>query len=143
MLSNAHLLFNGEKVALELTEDIEQIAFKSLEDRMFREIGKSVARLVLKRAAEIVATNQNKNAGFVLSALNAMTERADTRNWQSLPHSIYYQRVSLSVGSQDLKLVTSGKAIVEENLKFKVQIKKNVSTFRTFHSLESTLPLEQ
>jgi len=143
LLSKAHLLISGEKVALELTEDIEQIAFSCLEDRMFREIGKSVARLVLKQAAEIVATNQNKNTGFVLSALNAMTERADTRNWQSLPHSIYYQRVSLSVGSQDLKLVTSGNAIVEENLKFKVQIKKNASTFRTFHSLESTPPLEQ
>ncbi|MFB1021857.1 MAG: hypothetical protein QMC40_03755, partial [Vicingaceae bacterium] len=72
LLSKAHLLINGEKVALELTEDIEQIAFKSLQDRMFREIGKSVTRLVLKQAAEIVATNQNENAGFVLSALNAM-----------------------------------------------------------------------
>ena len=143
LVSNAHLIVDGKKVNFELAEDIEKIAFASLEDRMLREIGKSVARLVLKQAAEIVATNQNKDAGFVLSALNAITEKADTRNWQSLPHSIYYQRVPLSGGNHNVNLVTTGSNISKQNLEFKVEIGKGESIFRTFHSLESTLPLEQ
>ncbi len=143
LVSNAHLLVDGKKMNFELAEDIEQIALAGLEDRMLREIGKSVARLVLKQAAEIVATNQNKDAGFVLSALNAITEKADTRNWQSLPHSIYYQRVSLTSGSHDVNLVTTGSNISKQSVDFKVEIGKGESIFRTFHSLESSLPLEQ
>jgi hypothetical protein len=110
---------------------------------MLREIGKSIARLVLKQAAEIVATNQNKDAGFVLSALNAFTERADTRNWQSLPHSIYYQRVSLTEGDHSVSLITNGSSINKQNIDFQVKINNGESVFRTFHSLESTPPIEQ
>ena len=143
LISEAYLLVDGKKSNLELAEDVEQIAFAGLEDRMLREIGKSVARLVLKQAAEIVATNQNKDAGFVLSALNAISEKADTRNWQSLPHSIYYQRVPLAAGNHQVKLVTSGSKISKQAIEFQVEIKEEESVFQTFHSLESTLPLEQ
>ena len=143
LISEAHLTVDGKKVNLELAEDVEQIAFAGLEDRMLREIGKSIARLVLKQAAEIVATNQNKDAGFVLSTLNAMTEKADTRNWQSLPHSIYYQRVPLTAGSHPMQLVTDGKGISEQTINFQLEIRKGETIFRTFHSLESTLPVEQ
>jgi len=143
LISEAHLVVDGKKVNLELAEDIEQIAFAGLEDRMLREIGKSIARLVLKQAAEIVTTNQNKDAGFVLSALNAITEKADTRNWQSLPHSIYYQRVALAAGSHRINLVTEGSEIEDQSVDFDIEVSAGESVFRTFHSLESTPPLEQ
>lgn len=143
LISQAYLQVDEKKVNLELAENIEEIAFAGLEDRMLREIGKSVARLVLKQAAEIVASNQNKDAGFVLSALNAFTEKADTRNWQTLPHSIYYQRIELSEGSHDVAMVTKGSGIDTQSVDFKINIKKGQTTFRTFHSLESTPPSEQ
>lgn len=143
LITDGHLVIDGKRVNLELAEDIEQIAFAGLEDRMLREIGKSVARLVLKQAAEIVATNQNKDAGFVLSALNAITERADTRNWQTLPHSIYYQRVPMAAGDHNVNLVTDGNTITKQDLNFSIPINVGETVFRTFHSLESTPPIEQ
>jgi hypothetical protein len=143
LVTDAQLVVDGKKMNLELAENIEEIAFAGLEDRMLREIGKSIARLVLKQAAEIVATNQNKDAGFVLSALNAFTERADTRNWQSLPHSIYYQRVSLTEGDHSVSLITNGSSINKQNIDFQVKINNGESVFRTLHSLESTPPIEQ
>ena len=143
LISQAYLQVGERKVNLELAENVEEIAFAGLEDRMLREIGKSVARIVLKQAAEIVASNQNKDAGFVLSALNAFTEKADTRNWQTLPHSIYYQRIELSEGSHDLAMVTKGSGIDTQSIDFKVNIKNGQTTFRTYHSLESTPPIEQ
>ena len=100
MIFEVYLKIESKKINLEQVENVEEIAFAELEDRLFREIGKSVARLVLKQAAEIVASNQNENAGFALSALNAFTEKADTRNWQTLPHATYYQRVQLAPGNQ-------------------------------------------
>ena len=96
-----------------------------------------------QQAAEIVASNQNKDAGFVLSALNAITEKADTRNWQSLPHSIYYQRVSLAEGSHAIDLVTNGRSISQQTIDFQIEMDKPETIFRTFHSLESTPPIEQ
>lgn len=142
LISEAYLVVDGKKINMELAEDVEQIAFAGLEDRMLREIGKSITRLVLKQAAEIVASNQNKDAGFVLSALNSITEKADTRNWQSLPHSIYYQRVSLATGNHDVNLVTNGNGINKQTIDFQIGINRSETVLRTFHSLESTAPLE-
>ena len=143
LISEAYLMVDGKRMDMELAEDVEQIAFAGLEDRMLREIGKSIARLVLKQAAEIVASNQNKDAGFVLSALNAITEKADTRNWQSLPHSIYYSRVSLAEGSHAIDLVTNGRSISQQTIDVQIEMDKPETIFRTFHSLESTPPIEQ
>lgn len=38
-----------------------------------------------------------------------MTEAADTRNWQTLPHTIYYTRVPLKAGRQTLTIAFEGK----------------------------------
>ncbi|MBV6646903.1 MAG: hypothetical protein KI790_15710, partial [Cyclobacteriaceae bacterium] len=44
--------------------------------------------------------------GFLVGVINAITERADTRNWQTLPHSIYYTRVPLKTGENKVILNT-------------------------------------
>lgn len=141
LIQEGFLTVDGVKVPLQKVENIEAIAFSSLEDRMFRELANSIARLVLKQAAEIVATNQNKDVGFAISALNSITEKADTRNWQTLPHSIYYERVPLSAGSHDITLTTKGKGIAQGDLDLKIMIEKGKTLFRTYHSLESSAPL--
>jgi hypothetical protein len=143
LVNEAYLKVGDKKLNLEKVEDVSQIAFSTLEDRMLRETGKSIARLVLKQASEMAVSNQNEDLGFLVSALNAATEKADTRNWQTLPHSIYYQRVSMNEGEQKVDLVTKGQNIPTDTLSFKINVKKGKTLFRTFHSLESTPPFEQ
>ena len=58
-------------------------------------MGTSLLRLGLKKATELKLAQENAALGAAATITNALTEKADTRNWQTLPHSIYYQRVPL------------------------------------------------
>ena len=85
--------YNGEVRALSLVEDINAISFKVLEERMLLEFAKSLGRVALKQAAAAQVGEDNEGLGAALSLLASATESADTRNWQTLPHSIYYTRI--------------------------------------------------
>ena len=130
-----NLVSNFQKV-----EDINRIAHINLQDRMFREISKSIGRLAIKQAAELALREQNEDLGSVLSILNSATEKADTRNWQTLPNSIYYTRMKLPVGKHHLKLITVGEKNTSDTLRCSVEIFRNKTVFKTFHSLESYPP---
>ncbi|MCW3786909.1 COG3014 family protein [Plebeiibacterium sediminum] len=119
---------------LELSQDINAIAFQSLQDRMVRELANGIARLVTKKALEQIANSENKNLGSVISIINAITEKADTRNWQSLPYSIYYSRIPLKEGKNKIELEI-GQGQQKEKLEF--NIKKGEDIFFTYHQLES------
>src|SRR5690606_21518163 len=99
---------NGEYY-LETAENIDVIARSILQDRMMREIGAAALRLATKQAAEYAARQENEDLGAAVSLLNALTEKADTRNWQTLPYNISYSRVPLNVGENQVTLKTSGK----------------------------------
>lgn len=143
LVNNAFIEVEGQKLMLEKVEDINKIAISTLQDRMLRETGKAISRLVVKQAAEYVVREQNQDLGSLVSALNAVTEKADTRNWQTLPYEIYYQRIELAPGDHSINFVTSGNNISEQEVTFKVNLKDNETVFRTFHSLESTPAHEQ
>ncbi len=127
----------NNKYDLQMAENVNAIAFKSLEDRMLKEIGEAILRLALKQAAELAARNQNQGAGLAVGLLNAFTEQADTRNWQLLPYSINYTRVNLPLGPQNIKLLTSNKDSSETN-DFFVNIKKGETNFQAFQTLQFT-----
>ena len=42
--------------------------------------------------------------GGAMDILNAMTERADIRSWQSLPAEIFYQRIPLKKGFNEVSV---------------------------------------
>lgn len=88
----------------ELVENVEQIAYQCLDDRMLKEMAEAVIRLALKQAAEQALRKQNQNAGFALDLINAMTEQADTRNWQTLPQTIQYARIRIPAGCQHVNV---------------------------------------
>lgn len=101
--------------AFEKTQDYNQIAFKTLKDRTAREIGKVALRLAVKKAAEYTVKDKNENLGTLLGIFNAITERTDTRNWQTLPHSIYYSRIALDSDDSEVTLLFSNQ--LEEHTK--------------------------
>jgi uncharacterized protein len=50
-------------------------------------------------------------AGFVMNVVNTVTEKADTRNWQSLPAFVSYVRIPLHAGENTITVTTNGQPI--------------------------------
>ena len=140
---NAEVVAGGTKYPLEQAQNVNEIALKTLEDRMARELGTGLLRLALKQAQEYVVRKKNENLGALLSIANALSEKADTRNWQALPYSISYTRIPLPEGEQTLELRTySPKRTRDSSYTFPLVVVKGQTLFHMYHSLES-LPLEQ
>lgn len=136
--TNASISTNNTEYPLELAEDINAIAFKTLHDRLLREMANSLLRLATKKAAEYAARDQNQNVGSLVGIVNAITEKADTRNWQTLPSSISYTRISIPPGAQEinLKLRSFDNKIIKEQ-KFNFVIQKGKTAFQTYQNFES------
>lgn len=118
----------------EPAQDINNIAVNTLEERMLTEIANALARQLTKRLAEKAAektaeaasksSSKEKDedkkkqkakevgeaAGLLLNLVNTFTEKADTRNWQSLPAYIQYVRIPLQKGENTITLQNNGKA---------------------------------
>ncbi len=133
-----NLLANGKTYKMELAQDVNQIAFKTLKERMHIEMAKSLLRAALKKASEQQLRKENEGLGTLLGMVNAITEKADTRNWQTIPHSIYYTRVPLPAGENEVKLKTRARGNTEYNQvhSFVFDIQPHQTTFHTFFSLE-------
>lgn len=135
--SHGTLQVDGTQYQLELAEDVNAIAFRTLRERMLREFGKSLLRVALKKAAEHGARDEDDGLGAAIGFINALTEKADTRNWQTLPHSIYYTRVPLATGEQTVTLelspIESGN---KDEQVFQYDVQKGETIFQTFSSLE-------
>ncbi|WP_066627423.1 COG3014 family protein [Labilibacter marinus] len=136
VFTTASLQAGDQFYPLELSQNINAIAFQSLKDRMARELAQGIARLATKKALEELANQQDETLGTILSIVNAVTEKADTRNWQSLPYAIHYTRIPLTEGNHQVNLKVSGNAQNSESFSF--DIKENETTFFTYHQLETT-----
>ena len=111
--SKASIFVNGNEQKFELAQDFYPIAKECLKDRMLRETIDLVLRFATKKGASALlgaladgTTKDNKDGSNNLGDLvrlgadiaGAATEKADTRNWQSLPATISYARVPLQEG---------------------------------------------
>lgn len=135
---NASITLESNKYNFELLEDVNKIAFKCLQERMGHEFSKALLRVALKKASEYQLKKEDKALGSLLGVINAITEQADTRNWQTLPNTIYYSRVPLKEGANTIQFeltASNGSPIRHE---YTYQVKKGQILFHTFSSLEST-----
>ncbi len=122
---------------LEKGQDINAIAFKTLKDRMVREMANSLLRLATKKALENYARSKDENIGTLLSIFNAVTEKADTRNWQTLPHSIHYTRLRLKEGKHHLVLQVNSPTGKSKDQAIEVNVKAGKTSYFTFQNMES------
>jgi uncharacterized protein len=134
---SASLETNGQSYAMELAEDINKVAFFSLKQRFMKELSKGLLRAALKKATEHSIRKEDDRLGALIGLVNAMTEKADTRNWQTLPHSIYYSRVPLIEGPNEVTFKMNVEGAPSTDYKFTYQAKKDQTLFHTFSSLES------
>lgn len=120
----------------ELAENVDAIAYKSLDDRMLKELSEALLRLALKQLAEQQARKQNEGLGAAISIINAISEQADTRNWQLLPYSINYTRVSLPPGEHNFVLKATGDNNAMDTVSFNYNIRKGQTLIGTFQTQE-------
>lgn len=129
---SAAVRIGNQSMPLEAAQDIHTIARESLRQRMGRELAKALSRLAVKKLSEEAIKADTRKASKKpkteeerkkeekrqdrkellaagLSLFNQATEKADTRNWQSLPGKIYYVRIPLQAGENNLQLDISGR----------------------------------
>jgi uncharacterized protein len=134
---SAYIKLDSAIYPLQLTEDVNQIAFHSLRQRMTLEFSKTLLRAALKKSAEYALRKEDKTWGALLGMVNAVTEKADTRNWQTLPSEIYYARIPLNSGKNVTRFTTQGISGVEAHYSYTYHVKKGETLFHTFTSLEA------
>lgn len=139
LIQSASLHTESGDYKLQQAENISAIAIANLEDRIFRELATSIGRLAIKQAAEAAARQQNDGLGAAVSLVNALTEKADTRNWQTLPYSISYQRVYLKEGEQKVEFTTKSSQVRSDTVDLTFNIRSGRTTFKTFHSLATSM----
>jgi hypothetical protein len=138
--SHASININDQVLPLQMVEDINKIAFKCLQERMGHEFSKALLRVALKKAEEYEIKKQDRTMGAIVGMINAMTEKADTRNWQTLPYSIYYCRVPLKEGQNSLTFTLKNPQGKSVDHQYTYDVKKGQILFHTFSSLESNYP---
>ncbi len=140
--SSAEVVSGDKNYPLELTEDINAISFKVLNERMMLEFSKSLLRVALKQAAAYKAgqSADSPALGAALSIVASATESADTRNWQTIPHSIYYTRVPLNVGDNEIEMKLKGSKV--DTHKIEVEAAKGQTIIYPFYSLGALEPKE-
>jgi uncharacterized protein len=133
----AVLRSDSVSIALEVSEDISKIAFHSLKERMVLEFSKGLLRAALKKATEMSVKKEDEGLAALIGVVNALTEKADTRNWQTLPHSIYYARVPLKEGQNQVTFtIAAGHNAVDYDFSYAAQTGQTL--FHTFSSLETS-----
>jgi uncharacterized protein len=77
-------------------------------------MSRTLSRLAVKKLAEAAARpkedaknkTEKEALAMAIQVFNLASEKADTRNWQSLPHTIYYSRIPLQPGNNQLQFNT-------------------------------------
>lgn len=135
LYTQASVLSDGQAYPMDLAEDVSAIAFKVLEDRFLREIGKALTRTALKKASEYQMRKENPEAGAALGLVNLITEQADTRSWESMPHQISYTRLKLEKGLHHLTLRTQNGGNIQDN-PLDLDVPEVGMVFKGFHTLQ-------
>jgi hypothetical protein len=138
--AEAGLSVGNSHYPLQLLENVNKVAFKCLDERMNLELSKALMRLAVKEASEKAASSRDQWAGVIMNMMNVLTEAADTRNWQTLPHSIYYARIPLQVGTNSVTFEIKDREGRSRRQTFTYEVKKAQVHFHTYTSLESLHP---
>ncbi|MEQ8472431.1 MAG: hypothetical protein RIC35_14655 [Marinoscillum sp.] len=152
--SRAVLEVGGTRHNLELAEDVSAIAHKTLDERMLKEFSKGLLRAAVKKSIEMAIrgeqggsdkekTDQERKEeamreglSLLVGVFNAVTEKADTRNWQTVPNQISYSRIPLSEGQNSVTLKTISGSGRTDKVDFTFDVNKGETLFHTYHSLE-------
>ena len=107
MTMGVNVSVNGEQQHLEMGQDIAALAFQQERENYLKALGADLLRMTLKKISEAALKEADETAGAILNIANFASEKADTRNWQSLPSQIQFARIPLKPGLNTVKVETS------------------------------------
>src|SRR5690606_28269502 len=94
---------------------LTRLLVKKIAEAGAREAGKAMAKDKKNDDSEEEKKRKEKNAeavgdavGLIFQAFSFISEKADTRNWQSLPAYIQYVRIPLSKGANKITVQLPG-----------------------------------
>ncbi len=88
----------------EIAEDVGAIARRGLDDAMGRILFRTILRGLAKYAITKAAENESETAGILTNLFAAITEKADTRSWITLPNTIQIARIVVEPGTHDIAI---------------------------------------
>jgi hypothetical protein len=124
--SSAQVMADSNSFLLEPAQNINDLAQLTLRERRLKDLSKTLTRIALGKLAEAAAAPKEKKEGKEetkeekkkrqrseffsagLKIFNAVKEKADTRNWQSLPGSIQYTRIPIGKDTKKISLQVQG-----------------------------------
>ncbi len=103
----------------EPAQGINELAIATMNEQRLKEMARMLTRIALKKLAEEAAKpgkdekdskqkNRMEAVSLGLKLFSLASEKADTRNWQSLPHTIHYIRIPLQPGINKIRIEISG-----------------------------------
>jgi hypothetical protein len=108
-VARVELKVDSATASSEVVEDVNDIAEKSLNDRLPVITARAVARMIVKNVATGEAKKKTKDQGMAglfmglaMDVGTAVSERADTRTWSLLPGVINMARLPMSPGKYDV-----------------------------------------
>ena len=125
----ASLNTNQNNYRLETASDINALAVSTLKERFIKELSFTLSRLAVKKIIEqsVKPKDDDKNKmekqalSFALQIFNFTSEKADTRNWQTLPHTIFYTRIPLQKGTNLIQLSLTGHYKTPKTIDFSIE----------------------
>lgn len=92
------------KLTLVLGQDFNAVDYKILKDQFAATLSQALIRVTMRQIAVMATSQKNDLLSTGLAIASFVVEKADTRNWQSLPHSAYYTRVLIPEGQKTIQL---------------------------------------
>lgn len=145
----ARITVNNHQSVTEMVENIDGVAKKNLDASMPAIIARSVARVVIKtaankRAQELARKNGNNHdndallgmfGALALQVATVATERADTRSWLTLPGNIQMTNLMLPPGNYNVKVdvLGAGNQVLSTQDYPNIAVRKGHKTFLTQH----------
>lgn len=100
----ARIQVDGADAVTDMMEDVDTLAVNALEHQKPALLARAVARAVIKTQASKQADSRNDALGFVVNLAGAITDRADTRSWSTLPNEICVARLPLRPGHHQVQV---------------------------------------
>jgi uncharacterized protein len=122
-INNVAINVLKERFLTEMANALARQVTKKLLEKGTQALAEGIARSTDKREAKDTSNAENEKvsrekketihavgqvAGFVMNMVNTATEKADTRNWQSLPAFVSYIRIPLHEGENNIAVNTNG-----------------------------------
>ena len=141
IITSSAVMTGGQEVRTQLVSDIAAAARQTLDEELLVDSARMITRAVTKYILSVQARHAAKKisgddavgqlVGALFSVASAVTERADTRSWFTLPAEIRMASVFLEPGRHDIKLVfydNAGRAVDEKAFN-NVQINRGARTY--------------